>query len=111
MKNRDIPKGEKAVYTRLVVDLIPNKALHESYKYAWGVKNGKRNGHNNDNGRPHQMQNPHEWSGINAGHEVRRRRRQGFSSKHTTEEKEILKSESKINSGGNDQKTQFKTIY
>ena len=29
MKKRDIPKGEKAVYTILVVDLRPNKAVHE----------------------------------------------------------------------------------
>ena len=28
MKKRNIPKGEKAVYTRLVVDLRPNKAVH-----------------------------------------------------------------------------------
>ena len=29
LKERNIPKGEKAVYTRLVVDLIPNKSVHE----------------------------------------------------------------------------------
>ena len=29
MKNKNIPKGEKAVYTRLVVDLRPNKEVHE----------------------------------------------------------------------------------
>ena len=28
MKKRNLPKGEKAVYTRLVVDLIPNKAVN-----------------------------------------------------------------------------------
>ena len=28
MKKRDIPKGEKAVYTRSVVDIRPNKAVH-----------------------------------------------------------------------------------
>ena len=29
MKKRNIPKDEKVVYTRLVVDLRPNKAVHE----------------------------------------------------------------------------------
>ena len=29
MKKINTPKGEKAVYTRLVVDIRPNKAVHE----------------------------------------------------------------------------------
>ena len=29
LKKKNIPQGEKAVYTRLVVDLRPNKAVHE----------------------------------------------------------------------------------
>ena len=29
LKKKNIPLGEKAVYTRLVVDLKPNKAVHE----------------------------------------------------------------------------------
>ena len=29
LKKENIPQGEKAVYTRLVVDLRPNKAVHE----------------------------------------------------------------------------------
>ena len=29
IKKCDIPRGEKAVYTRIVVDLRPNKAVHE----------------------------------------------------------------------------------
>ena len=36
MKKRDIPKGEKAVYTRLVVDLRPNKAVHERLRMCMG---------------------------------------------------------------------------
>ena len=28
LRKKNIPHGEKAVYTRLVVDLIPNKAVH-----------------------------------------------------------------------------------
>ena len=29
LKKKNIPQGEKSVYTRLVVDLRPNKAVHE----------------------------------------------------------------------------------
>ena len=29
LKNKNIPLAEKAVYTRLVVDMRPNKAVHE----------------------------------------------------------------------------------
>ena len=29
LKKKNIPLGETAVYTRLVVDLRPNKAVHE----------------------------------------------------------------------------------
>ena len=29
MRKKNIPQGEKSVYTRLVVDLRPNKAVHE----------------------------------------------------------------------------------
>ena len=29
LKKKNIPQGEKAEYTRLVVDLRPNKAVHE----------------------------------------------------------------------------------
>ena len=29
IKRRNIPRGERAVYTRLVVDLQPNKVIHE----------------------------------------------------------------------------------
>ena len=29
LKKKNIPQGEKAVYTRLVVDLRPNNAVHE----------------------------------------------------------------------------------
>ena len=36
MKKRNIPKGEKAVYTRLVVDLRPNKAVHERLRMCIG---------------------------------------------------------------------------
>ena len=36
MKKRDIPKGEKAVYTKLVVDLIPNRAVHERLRMCMG---------------------------------------------------------------------------
>ena len=36
MKIRDIPKGEKAVYKRLVVDLRPNKELHERLRMCMG---------------------------------------------------------------------------
>ena len=36
MKKRNIPKGEKAVYTRLVVDLRPNKAVNERLRMCMG---------------------------------------------------------------------------
>ena len=36
MEMRDTPKGEKAVYTRLVVDLRPNKAVHERLRMCMG---------------------------------------------------------------------------
>ena len=36
MKKRDIKKIEKAVYTRLVVDLRPNKAVHGRLKMCMG---------------------------------------------------------------------------
>ena len=39
MKNRDTPKDEKAVYTRLVVDLRPNKAVHERLRMCMGGDN------------------------------------------------------------------------
>ena len=29
LRKKNIPQGEKVVYTRLVVDLRPNKAVHE----------------------------------------------------------------------------------
>ena len=36
LKERNIPKGEKAVYTRLVVDIRPNKAVHERLRMCMG---------------------------------------------------------------------------
>ena len=36
LENRNIPKGEKAVYTILVVDLRPNKAVHERSRMCMG---------------------------------------------------------------------------
>ena len=36
LKKKNIPQGEKAVYTRLVVDLIPNKAVHEKLRMCMG---------------------------------------------------------------------------
>ena len=36
MKKRDTPKGKKAVYTRLVVYLRPNKAVHERLQMCMG---------------------------------------------------------------------------
>ena len=36
MRKINIPKGEKAVYTRLVVDLRPNKAVHERLRMFMG---------------------------------------------------------------------------
>ena len=36
MRKRDIPKGEKALYTRLVVDIRPNKAVHERLRMCIG---------------------------------------------------------------------------
>ena len=36
MKKRNIPKGNKAVYTRLVVDLRPDKAVHERLRMCMG---------------------------------------------------------------------------
>ena len=36
IKKRNIPRGEKAVYTRLVVDLRPNKAVHERLRMCMG---------------------------------------------------------------------------
>ena len=39
LKNKNIPQGEKAVYTRLVVDLIPNKAVHERLRMCMGRDN------------------------------------------------------------------------
>ena len=35
-KKKNIPLGEKAVYTRLVVDLRPNKAVHERLRMCMG---------------------------------------------------------------------------
>ena len=36
MKKRNKPKGEKEVYTILVVDLRPNKAVHERLRMCMG---------------------------------------------------------------------------
>ena len=36
LKKKNIPLGEKAVYTRLVVDLRPNKAVHERLRICMG---------------------------------------------------------------------------
>ena len=36
IRRRCIPKGEKAVYTRLVVDLRPNKEVHERLRMCVG---------------------------------------------------------------------------
>ena len=36
LRKKNIPQGEKAVYTRLVVDLRPNKAVHESLRMCMG---------------------------------------------------------------------------
>ena len=36
LRNKNIPQGEKAVYTRLVVDLRPNKAVHERLRMCMG---------------------------------------------------------------------------
>ena len=36
LKKKNIPLGEKAVYTRLVVDLRPNKAVHERLRMCMG---------------------------------------------------------------------------
>ena len=36
LKKKNIPLGETAVYTRLVVDLIPNKAVHEILRMCMG---------------------------------------------------------------------------
>ena len=36
IKKGNIPRGEKAVYTRLVVDLRPNKAVHEILRMCMG---------------------------------------------------------------------------
>ena len=35
-KKKNIPQGEKSVYTRLVVDLRPNKAVHERLRMCMG---------------------------------------------------------------------------
>ena len=39
LKRINIPKREKAVYTRLVVDLIPNKAVYERLRMCMGGEN------------------------------------------------------------------------
>ena len=36
LKKKNIPLGEKAVYTRLVVDLRPKKAVHERLRMCMG---------------------------------------------------------------------------
>ena len=36
IKRKSIPKNEKAVYTRLVADLRPNKAIHERLRMCMG---------------------------------------------------------------------------
>ena len=36
LKKENIPQGEKAVYTRLVVDMGPNKAVHERLRMRMG---------------------------------------------------------------------------
>ena len=41
LRKKNIPQGEKSVYTRLVVDLRPNKAVHERLKCAWEDKRWK----------------------------------------------------------------------
>ena len=39
LKKKNIPKGEKVVYTRLVVNLRPNKAVHERLRMCMGGDN------------------------------------------------------------------------
>ena len=39
LKKKNIPQVEKAVYTRLVVDLRPNKAVHEILRMCMGGDN------------------------------------------------------------------------
>ena len=36
LKKKNIPQGEQALYTRLVVNLRPNKAVHERLKMCMG---------------------------------------------------------------------------
>ena len=36
LRKKNIPQGEKAVYTILVVDLRPNKAVHERLRMCMG---------------------------------------------------------------------------
>ena len=36
LRKKNIPQGENAVYTRLVVDLRPNKAVHERLRMCMG---------------------------------------------------------------------------
>ena len=37
LRKKNISQGEKSVYTRLVVDLRPNKAVHERLRMCLGV--------------------------------------------------------------------------
>ena len=39
LKKENIPKVEKAIYTRFVVDLRPNKAVHERLRMCMGGDN------------------------------------------------------------------------
>ena len=36
LKKEKIPQGEKSVYTRLVVDIRPNKAVHDILRMCMG---------------------------------------------------------------------------
>ena len=105
IKKKNIPLGEKAVYTRLVVYLRPNKAVHEMLRICMGGE---------------KMESVMETTTRTADLTTRKLHMNGVVStpgakfaggdvkdlpKYAAEEKEIWKSKSKVHTRGNNQKT------
>ena len=106
LKKKYIPLGENAVYTRLVVDLRPNKALHERLRMCMGgdkmesVMETTTRTADLTTCKLHMNGMVSTPGARFAGRDVK-----DVFPKYAAEEKEIWKSKSKVHNGGNNQKT------
>ena len=112
LKEKNIPLVETAVYTRLVVDLIPIKAVHERLRIFMGgdrmesVRETTTRTADLNTCKLHMNGVVSTPGAIFAGGDVN-----DFLPKYTTEEKDIWKGESKVHTGGNNQETSVRKIH